>query len=338
MSDNKRHENITRGSVDQEETSSRIEAMTNRIAGSLRISATNNLDPSKPQQARIPGLSLLYEIELPKSSSNNATANTSKDSTKPVELEEIGADKTFHDFPRLPPELRKKVWMLALPEQRFVKVFWTYEDMHAGRAIGATWYAIAADKAPALFFACHESRYEITQRYEPFKGNAAGKGTVWIDPTKDVLCFDNSRRRDLKTFLDSTPRKLRDSLTHIAFITGCFVDGLLFDDVRSRCWPVSLAYALGKTSLPALKQLSVAGKWRSVFSAEEEDNDVIIGFKITADNGKPLKVDGAIKLALDDSGPLYQSFEVGKPSVRMGRFVYKGRNRSATGQAIDSRG
>jgi hypothetical protein len=75
----------------------------------------------------------------------------------------------------------------------------------------------AVEKAPGLFFTCHEARTEVMKVYQPFKGVKKDSGTVWFDPHTDVLCFRyeyfHPSVHSALLLLDST---LRESLENIA--------------------------------------------------------------------------------------------------------------------------
>ncbi|KUJ17763.1 uncharacterized protein LY89DRAFT_733589 [Mollisia scopiformis] len=82
---------------------------------------------------------------------------------------------TFHLFPNLPAELRKKIWEAARPEPRVVRV------STKGREWGST-----KGKVPALLHVCFESRQIALQWYKlSFKDSPKLNGGIYFDHSVD---------------------------------------------------------------------------------------------------------------------------------------------------------
>ena len=111
------------------------------------------------------------------------------------EVENLGLGATFdtfHPFPKLPVELRLKVWKHALPERRVVEIDY---DRWAG------WFPRrkAAHEPSALLAACKESREEFLRVYSlqisrktihRWTGSYAASYTspvCYVDPEFDIL-------------------------------------------------------------------------------------------------------------------------------------------------------
>ncbi|KAL8370868.1 hypothetical protein RB595_000961 [Gaeumannomyces hyphopodioides] len=112
--------------------------------------------------------------------------------------------QAFRCFPRLPPELRIKIWSFAFEEDRVVPLRWCEGDDDAaepgprgtpGRrprrrqqrrgTAGCTTTA----RPPAALHVCHESRREALRRYQPSFGAASLPGRVLFDPERDLPFF-----------------------------------------------------------------------------------------------------------------------------------------------------
>ncbi|KLU87610.1 hypothetical protein MAPG_06607 [Magnaporthiopsis poae ATCC 64411] len=116
--------------------------------------------------------------------------------------------QAFRCFPRLPPELRIKIWSLALEEGRIVPLRWcggggdgdgteprprdTPDHLRRRRqqrrrrsVAGCTTTA----RPPAALHVCHESRREALRRYRPSFGAASLPGRVLFDPERDLPFF-----------------------------------------------------------------------------------------------------------------------------------------------------
>ncbi|KAH7360582.1 hypothetical protein BKA65DRAFT_493539 [Rhexocercosporidium sp. MPI-PUGE-AT-0058] len=85
---------------------------------------------------------------------------------------------SFHHFPRLPPELRLRVWTLALPSPRIIELTWK------SQARSLTSKSIT----PAILRTCHESRYSAIQYYKKVQlGNCTQ--VILVDFERDTIFF-----------------------------------------------------------------------------------------------------------------------------------------------------
>ncbi|KAH7418261.1 hypothetical protein BKA64DRAFT_194725 [Cadophora sp. MPI-SDFR-AT-0126] len=85
---------------------------------------------------------------------------------------------SFHVFRQLPPELRLRVWSLALPPPRVIELTW----MSQARSV------TSKSITPAILHACQESRHNTIQFYEQIQfGNCSQ--VILIDFERDTLFF-----------------------------------------------------------------------------------------------------------------------------------------------------
>ncbi|KAL8304241.1 hypothetical protein RB597_004510 [Gaeumannomyces tritici] len=138
--------------------------------------------------------------------------------------------QAFRCFPRLPPELRIKIWSFALEEDRVVPLRWCGGDddddneaepgsprdapgrrrHQQQRQRPVTAGCTTTARAPAALHACHESRREALRRYRPSFGAASLPGRVLFDPERDLPFLgarDGYMASDgqLRTVLSLTP-------------------------------------------------------------------------------------------------------------------------------------
>lgn len=118
----------------------------------------------------------------------------------------IESGHTFTLFPKLPYEVRLKVWKAALPGPRFIEIRSAdpspdkLEDDECSideHGIDCeTWRPSCIEKAPAMFFTCREARAEVMKFYAPLKGNEPSAGIVFCDFSKDYMVFSFPRFRE----------------------------------------------------------------------------------------------------------------------------------------------
>lgn len=105
-----------------------------------------------------------------------------------------------HLFPRLPPEIRIKIWNFSLPEPRIVEVRCGSDAisdkcpngpglMSLESLFGDVAGCRSAATIPVTLGVCRESRAETLRRYKPMFGFAGQPGRVYFDPQRDVLYF-----------------------------------------------------------------------------------------------------------------------------------------------------
>ncbi|KAF4971689.1 hypothetical protein FSARC_1567 [Fusarium sarcochroum] len=98
------------------------------------------------------------------------------------------APNTFHDFCKLPAELRLKIWNYNLPQTRLVSV--QCGSSWPGCADSLSWTGCTSSATiPANLHACAESRGETLKHYGLGFGFARGPGQVFFDPDHDILYF-----------------------------------------------------------------------------------------------------------------------------------------------------
>ncbi|KXH30884.1 hypothetical protein CSIM01_01478 [Colletotrichum simmondsii] len=99
----------------------------------------------------------------------------------------------FHLFPRLPVELRLKIWNLNLPPPRVVPIrcgakslsFASHAQSPRPSSSGCTSYTAV----PTNLHACHESRLEALKSYHLSFGMTRNPGQIFFDKAHDVLYF-----------------------------------------------------------------------------------------------------------------------------------------------------
>jgi len=135
-------------------------------------------------------------VSLTKSSSledKESTATSTNASVLPTKLkspEEITGLPLheFHRFPRLPIEIRLAIWKLSLPGRNYVEVIASKKGSLGG---DKTWALQSKEVAPTLFFACKESRCEVTKCYIPLRGTDLSSPVIYFSFEKDFLKFAN---------------------------------------------------------------------------------------------------------------------------------------------------
>jgi hypothetical protein len=147
----------------------------------------------------------LPSLEMPSMSQDNKRLEDESTSTS-----------EFHLFPKLPLELRQKIWQSALPGPRFIEIvsescFKSHSPPFTSRTTygwkqGARSHCLRCkERAPILFFVCKESRLEVTRTYLHFP-------TIFCGFNVDTLTFAKSTAPniifDLPTLLKKNVRSL----------------------------------------------------------------------------------------------------------------------------------
>lgn len=112
--------------------------------------------------------------------------------------------QTFHYFPKLPPELRIKIWQYAVHAQRRVVTLepapprWMHEGtwIHEGAIM-----VVRHAPAPALFLVNKESLYEATKSYIRFSptiraGSTPSATGPLISFDDDIFCYREYKIRE----------------------------------------------------------------------------------------------------------------------------------------------
>lgn len=180
----------------------------------------------------------LIRLNFPHDNSPAQTENLQNIASEWEQLQSEVEEKPFHDkflpFPRLPIELRTKVWKFSLVsrviEFRYVinrTAFW--DEAHGVRRRGATW-STRTYKTPATSQACSESRKVFLRNYTLFKARCLKGPPIYVNPTLDVI-FVNQRwcdnyfawqMEDFLKDLDSSSgdQGLVSKITKLAFDIG----------------------------------------------------------------------------------------------------------------------
>jgi hypothetical protein len=94
--------------------------------------------------------------------------------------------RTFTLFPKLPPELRIKIWKLSMPKERFIQP----RHYKFGYPMSPEKTMDLYAETPASLFTCQESRHEALSLYKPFQVVPGPKSpTVYLNPDTDILCL-----------------------------------------------------------------------------------------------------------------------------------------------------
>ncbi|KAI9648959.1 hypothetical protein NHQ30_001525 [Ciborinia camelliae] len=131
----------------------------------------------------------------------------------------------FHYFPKLPIELRKRIWWFSLPGSRIVEVYWKEKD-----------YGIWSEcQQPVTIHICHESREVALGVYKLAFKTISAPATIYFDFEIDVLYFgagnisnyQYSFISNLKTCLGRCGLK---SVQHVAADSG-FLSSLIWTSI-----------------------------------------------------------------------------------------------------------
>ncbi|CZR66207.1 uncharacterized protein PAC_16108 [Phialocephala subalpina] len=130
--------------------------------------------------------------------------------SKEVEKMDISAHK-FTLFPRLPAELRLKIWFFALPRQRLVEIMVneTFDSYLSDASSEDRWSLVKSVRSPtsvpAILHTCNESRVEALKYYHLSFGRNTSYSRnmnprIYFDASTDVL-YLNCHHFPLVTFI-----------------------------------------------------------------------------------------------------------------------------------------
>jgi len=107
-------------------------------------------------------------------------------------MESICQATTFTLFPKLPPEIRLKIWRYITPGPRIVEIQYATEPKRLVesipgtlRPVGPGW--ISKDPQPIVLHICQESRMEALKRYQLALGTY--ENLIYVDFSVDILYF-----------------------------------------------------------------------------------------------------------------------------------------------------
>jgi 2EXR family len=129
-----------------------------------------------------------------KSFMNNILASTSKIETLSGSLVTTGTIGQFIFFPKLPMELRLKIWTLALPGPRIIEI---YQNFNIGIRFGNE--IQANNPPPALFHVNREAREVASKKYMKLYNNIDSQLYFChprFDPNEDTIFIPWSVSRD----------------------------------------------------------------------------------------------------------------------------------------------
>ncbi|CZR67216.1 uncharacterized protein PAC_17115 [Phialocephala subalpina] len=160
---------------------------------------------------------------------------------------------TFTLFPKLPPEIRLRIWTYAQPDSRIVRVMNLeeddYLDFYKDCCNGPTTDCRCLDHHDPLLLASKESRYEYLKTYSQVPiadklAKTSKHSRTFFDPRKDIFMLDNHLCGYFDIFLSICPMHMISTLPQ--------------KDSRSR-----FANSIRVAALPFPKEvLSDEGPWR----------------------------------------------------------------------------
>jgi hypothetical protein len=103
---------------------------------------------------------------------------------------EIVKATTFTLFPKLPSELRLKIWRLAAPGPRTVPVEYRMKyDTFEGKRVSTFSGWRSSDPVPVILHICHEARDEALKSYQPAFGSYFQQPKIYINFDIDTVLF-----------------------------------------------------------------------------------------------------------------------------------------------------
>lgn len=195
-----------------------FDAITSPSPSSLIVDIPQNLTEST-QTSSLEAAETEINIKDPSiSASATATATVAPDSRSTNPTMALSTQRNtsqgsaivcteFHYFPKLPIELRLKIWKDALPGPRLVEIVSTdwmcYEH--------SPWRPACLEVAPSAFFACKESKEVTLKHYIPIRGTIQGSQVIWCDVNRDMLCFTYERFHSrMDVFIDEYTTKNKE--------------------------------------------------------------------------------------------------------------------------------
>ncbi|KAH6719818.1 hypothetical protein BKA61DRAFT_707737 [Leptodontidium sp. MPI-SDFR-AT-0119] len=138
-----------------------------------------------------------------------------------IKFDSLGLSKVvpateFHIFPKLPAELRFKIWILSLPGPRVVELHYN----------ALTSRAVSSTPAPAALHTSRESHEEALKQYSLLFEDSVLNATVYIDVSIDTLSLPPPRGAPTKpTFWGwkgYLPKNKQERSVHLAVSFGTF--------------------------------------------------------------------------------------------------------------------
>lgn len=103
---------------------------------------------------------------------------------------------SFTLFPQLPPEIRSRIWCIALRMPRYIEIRSNLEVGTRGnfrRLYDRTWRPVCTEQVPSMVWSCKEAMGELGQIHQSLKGTQSEKPAVWCSYETDVICFWGQR-------------------------------------------------------------------------------------------------------------------------------------------------
>ncbi|CAK7208352.1 hypothetical protein SBRCBS47491_000063 [Sporothrix bragantina] len=166
--------------------------------------------------------------------------------------------REFHNFMRLPGELRNMVWKYALPARRVYEIMDVPHAKKKMKAVDGLMFAnVHHEPPPALAAVCRESRRLVMHHYQPL---TLSNTTKYVDLSRDLLLLEPylllQRLHRTLDFMSRLPM-IRDNMAGLALGTSYGINTGIFHPVlswrASKSNMVKLVTAMAK--FPKLKDL-----------------------------------------------------------------------------------
>jgi hypothetical protein len=176
------------------------------------------------------------------------------------------SERTFSLFPKLPPELRNKIWKLSLPGPRIIRIthdprnMATVKIQEIGAGPSPFWRAKAnAGPVPALLHVNKEARSFASKYYSlTFEKQTQGR-PVYFDATRDTLHLPNVE--GIRAFYGRllTERRIQMTAKDLEHVldTENYVRNLVICGIRWGQGPAKLSPALLLPRYPNLAHLTL---------------------------------------------------------------------------------
>jgi hypothetical protein len=92
-------------------------------------------------------------------------------------------------IPKLPAELRHKIWKCTLPGPRYIE----FVSMYEAGDYPVSYPQCKDRKPPIALHICRESRTEALREYKELRGSCTGCPPMYYSPKVDIICFANGR-------------------------------------------------------------------------------------------------------------------------------------------------
>lgn len=125
----------------------------------------------------------------------------------PKSLKQLEVGQTFHPFPRLPAELRHKIWHYANTEPRLVDMRGGAKHYRGHMSKGKQWTVDWKIFGPATLYVNHEARLRGTSLFKEISAPKILRRLTYFNRFDDVLYLHNDiQALEFHQNVTSTPR------------------------------------------------------------------------------------------------------------------------------------